>query len=68
VRSRKKRTHTKAELQQMGATPGFMARRYDADGARARLEQLAPEGDGRRRSPLRSLRHLGSEERREPGS
>jgi hypothetical protein len=35
-------------------TPGLMARRYDPDG-RARLEQLAPEGSGRRQQFARRL-------------
>jgi hypothetical protein len=54
MHSRKARRLTKAELRAAGATPGLMARRYDADG-RARLEQLAPEGPGRRRDFVRRL-------------
>jgi hypothetical protein len=38
----------------MGATPGLMAQRISPDG-RARLEQLAPEGSGRRRLFARRL-------------
>jgi hypothetical protein len=54
VNRRNRRKLTKAELRAMGATPGLMARRYDADG-RARLEQFAPEGPERRRDFIRGL-------------
>jgi hypothetical protein len=52
MRSRKRRQLTLAELRAIGATPGLMARRYDADGP-ARLKQLAPEGSERRRDLIR---------------
>ncbi len=52
--SRKKLQLTKAELRAMDATPGLMARRYDADGC-ARLEQLVPEGSKRRKDFARHL-------------
>jgi hypothetical protein len=47
--TRRRRKPTKAELRAMGATPGLMAHKVGPDG-RARLEQLAPESDERRRS------------------
>jgi hypothetical protein len=46
--ARKNRQLTRAELRAM-ATPGLMAHKVGPDG-RARLEQLAPESDERRRS------------------
>jgi hypothetical protein len=47
MKPRKKRL-TQQDLQAAGATPGLMVRRYGADG-RARLEQLSPESDARRK-------------------
>ena len=56
MRGRKKRQLTKAELRAMGASPGLMARRYDASSAgRACLEELMPEGPERRRDFIRRL-------------
>jgi hypothetical protein len=54
VTSRKRPKLTKAELRALGATPGLMARRIGADG-RARVEQLAPESEARRRDFVRRL-------------
>jgi len=67
LRDRKKGQLTRAELRAMGATPGLMARRYDADG-RARLEQLAPEGPERRRDFVRRLTRTGEETKASEGS
>jgi hypothetical protein len=53
MRSRKKHL-SKQDLQDLGATPGLIARRIGADG-RARLEQLAPESQQRRRDFARRL-------------
>ena len=51
---RRKRRLTQAELREMGATPGLMARRIGTDG-RARLEQFAPESPKMRRDVARRL-------------
>jgi hypothetical protein len=52
---RRKRRPTKGELRAMGVSPGLlMVHRVGPDG-RARLEQLAPESDGRRRVFARRL-------------
>jgi hypothetical protein len=51
---RKSRRLTKGELRAIGATPGLMARRYDADSC-ARLEQLVPESPARRSKFIRRL-------------
>jgi hypothetical protein len=54
MRDRKRRKLTQAELRALGTTPGLMARRTGADG-RARVEQLAPESETRRRDFVRRL-------------
>jgi hypothetical protein len=48
MKSQKKRQLTAAEKRALGATPGLIVRRVGPEG-RARLEQLAPESDGRRK-------------------
>jgi hypothetical protein len=45
----RKRRLSQQDLRAAGVTPSLMARRIGADG-RARLEQLTPEPDERRRS------------------
>ena len=51
---RRKRRLSKRDLRDLGATPGLMAHRVGPDG-RARLEQLAPESDERRKDFARRL-------------
>jgi hypothetical protein len=51
----KRRRLTQAELKAMGVTPGLVVHRVGPPGSRARLEQLAPESDGRRRVFARRL-------------
>jgi hypothetical protein len=50
----RKRRLSQQDLRTLGATPGLMVRRIRPTG-RARLEQLAPEGPGRRRDFIRRL-------------
>jgi hypothetical protein len=47
--SRKRRAVTERELRALGLTPGLVGTRYDADGRRATVAQLAPESDERRK-------------------
>jgi hypothetical protein len=56
MKSRKTRTLTKAELRALAVTPGLMTTRYTPNG-RARLEQLSPESDERRKDFARRLHH-----------
>jgi len=66
MRSRRRKL-TKAELRAMGCTPGFVVRRYDAQ-ERARLEQLAPESDARRKIFARRLSHDTKDSQASEGS
>jgi hypothetical protein len=59
---RRRRRLTQAELQAAGVSAGLIAHRVGPDG-RARLEQLAPEGDDRPAQDfIRIPRRLGSED------
>jgi hypothetical protein len=51
---RSRRRPAKAELRAMALTPGLMVHRV-GPGGRARLEQLAPESDERRKETYRRL-------------
>lgn len=63
----RRRKFTKAELRAMGCTPGFVVRRYDAQ-ERARLEQLAPESDTRRKIFAQRLSHDTKDSQASEGS
>jgi hypothetical protein len=58
MRSMKARRLTKAELRAAGASPGLLLHRVGPNGS-ARLEQLAPESDERRRSFAMSVLKRG---------
>ncbi len=64
-RERRQRRPSQADLKAAGASPGLIAHRVGPDG-RARLQQLTPESDVRRKDFARRLTTLSKADENSP--